>query len=207
MTESTLAGLKFKFAVRSSASTELLTEQPPAVDALFTTASGEVVVLEIKQLTEQLRMHSQYSTYTLSPEKQLDVSFLMQQLLKFIDPTTSSTIIQKFYENQYIVTLLADIIEFIQNFFTKLSNDKKVNNWEIGITLEEDIEEPEWIRIFVIIKGEFKFTDFKERLKIEDQIEKWIESTVNSYRGVEPMYKDKINEANALISIILESKL
>jgi len=203
MTESTLAGLKFKFAVRSSASTELLTEQPPPMDALFTTASGKVVVLEIKQ-TEQLRMHSQYSTYTLSPEKQLDVSFLMQQFLKFIDPTTSSTIIQKFYENQYIVTLLADIIEFIQNFFTKLSNDKKVNNWEIGITLKEDVEEPEWVRIFVIIKGEFKFTDFKERLKIEDQIEKWIESTINYYKEVEPAYKDKINEANALISIILE---
>jgi hypothetical protein len=126
----------------------------------------------------------------------------IQKFREFIDPATFPSIMERLYENHHLAKILADTTNFIQNLFT----DKMTSAWKVGITLKEDIEEPEWTRIFVIIKGNFKFRDFKERLDFEDQIEKWIDSTVESYKEVELIDEGKIDDANALISVVLEQE-
>jgi hypothetical protein len=127
----------------------------------------------------------------------------MLKLQKFIDPATFFSVIQRLDENYYIGTILIDTIDFIQNFLSRLSREKKVNEWRIGITLERDIEEPEWEKLLIIINGDFKFKNLEEKLSIEDQIEKWIEGTIDYYRKINPADIEKINEANVLISVIL----
>lgn len=128
------------------------------------------------------------------------------RLSEFLDPKLLPSIVQKFYENEYLVTILSDVIGFIESFLVKLSHENKVNRWNVGITLKEDIDEPEWVRIFTIVKGDFRFRDLNERLRVEDRIENWIESTISDYKKENPIDEDRINEANALISIILESE-
>ncbi len=77
----------------------------------------------------------------------------------------------------------------------------------LGARTLRDPEEPEWEVIVILVNADFGFKNFEHRFEVEDRIEEKVEDVIEKWHEkVQKDDKGKVEEANAIISVIIDEK-
>ena len=104
-----------------------------------------------------------------------------------------------------------DLLPYILNdLLTQLSSylENRYGLVHLGARTLRDPEEPEWEVIVIIVNADFGFKNFEHRFEVEDKIEEIVEDIIDKWREkVQNDDKKKVEEANAIISVIIDENL
>jgi hypothetical protein len=103
-----------------------------------------------------------------------------------------------------------DLLPYIlDDLLTELSSylENRYGLVHLGVRTLKDPEELEWEIIVILVNVDFGFKNFEHRFEVEDKIEEIVEDVIEKWREkVQNDDKEKVKEANAIISVIIDEK-
>ena len=152
----------------------------------------------------EIRKYESSSYAPTGPGTPTKLAIARRQLPYHVTQLAEKKVIEKLMrsDNDLLPYILDDLLNQLSIYL-----ENRYGLVHLGARTLRDPEELEWEVIVIIANADFSFKNFEHRFEVEDKIEEIVEDVIDKWREkVQNADKGKVEEANAIISVIIDEK-